>query len=200
MLMLKALATALLVLMFLGSLFPVAWADWPMFHHDLAHTGAIGHLPTVPTQNWNFSTGGDAVGYSSPAVVDGVVYVGSGGVYALDAATGKEIWQNPSSLVVTSSPAFVDGVVYVGGNNGVYALNATTGDQIWYFPTGVIHLSSPAVVNGIVYIGSWDGNIYALNASIGGKIWSFDTYFRVESSPAVAEGVVYVLRSRSFTL
>jgi hypothetical protein len=51
-------------------------ADWPMYRHDLAHSGAVGHLSLVPTQTWTYTT--DAIEVtSSPAVVDGVVYVGS---------------------------------------------------------------------------------------------------------------------------
>jgi len=169
---------------------PFVWADWPMFHHDIAHTGAIGHLPVVPTQTWNFTTSPAGVGYSSPAVVDGIVYIGSDGVHALDAATGEEIWTNPDPFQVTSSPAFVDGAVYAGGSNGVYALNATNGEQIWYFTTGVIYRSSPAVTNGIVYVGSEDGNIYALNATNGLMLWKHGNVWA--SSPVVSSGVVYV--------
>ena len=61
----------------------------PMFRGDRAHTGVnpgpgVEHSPKLL---WRFKAG-DFVG-SSPAVVDGVVYIGSGEgyVYALDAAT-----------------------------------------------------------------------------------------------------------------
>jgi len=49
---------------------------WPMFHHDLTHSGYS--TSTAPTTNqtlWNYTTGN--VVYSSPAVADGVVFVGS---------------------------------------------------------------------------------------------------------------------------
>jgi hypothetical protein len=64
-------------------------ADWPMFHHAAEHTGLT--TSTVPMTNrtlWKFTTGGKV--FSSPAVSDGVVYVGSfdGKVYALNALTG----------------------------------------------------------------------------------------------------------------
>ncbi|MFJ7205689.1 PQQ-binding-like beta-propeller repeat protein [Streptomyces sp. NPDC098789] len=45
------------------------------------------------TKKWTFS-GGDETGFSSPVVVNGVVYVGGGGdrsLHALDAATGEEL-------------------------------------------------------------------------------------------------------------
>jgi len=137
---------------------------------------------------------------SSPAVVDGVVYVASydANVSALDAATGNLLWSYPTGAgAVGSSPAEVNGIVYVGDNGGkVWALDASTGAPIWRFTAGDTIYSSPAVVNGKVYIGAdlvTDGTVYALNAATGAKLWSFSTgNFWVYSTPAVANGVVYV--------
>jgi len=57
---------------------------------------------------------------SSPAVANGVVYVGSydNYVYAFDAATGQLIWRAPTGFYVESSPAVANGVVYVGSDDG----------------------------------------------------------------------------------
>jgi glucose dehydrogenase len=65
---------------------------------------------------------------SSPAVVKGVVYVGSGdNIYALNATNGDELWSYTTGAEVESSPAVVKGVVYVGSDDGsVYALGALT--------------------------------------------------------------------------
>ena len=152
-------------------------------------------LSTVDSidMDWSFLTG-NAI-YSSPAVANGVAYVGSadGKVYALNAGTGAKLWGFPTGDVVLSSPAVANGVVYVGSyDTNVYALNARTGAQLWSFPTGAEIYSSPAVANGVVYVGSLDHNLYALNASTGAKLWSFPTAGIVYSSPAVANGVVYV--------
>ena len=53
-----------------------------------------------------------------PTVINGVVFVGSmdsmGMMYALDAATGTQLWQYPSGAPVYSGPAVVNGVVYWG--------------------------------------------------------------------------------------
>ena len=67
--------------------------DWAMFRDGTAHSGYnagenaigttnVGHLSTV----WTAATGGSV--YSSPAVTNGIVYIGSddGKVYAFDAA------------------------------------------------------------------------------------------------------------------
>ena len=76
---------------------------------------------------------------SSPAVVDGKVYVGSydNKVYCLNAATGAFIWSYTTGDYVYSSPAVADGKVYVGsGDDKVYCLNAATGAFIWSYTTG----------------------------------------------------------------
>jgi outer membrane protein assembly factor BamB len=131
---------------------------------------------------------------SSPAVADGLVYVGTDDdyLYALDALTGAQLWSYKTGWVVRSSPAVANGVVYVGSyDDNVYALNATTGALLWTFATGDQVDSSPAVVDGVVYIGSGDHNIYALDAGSGAKLWRYTTGDAVYSSPAVANGVVY---------
>ena len=53
---------------------------------------------------------------SSPAVANGVVYVGSDddNVYALNASTGAKLWSYTTGGYVDSSPAVANGVVYVG--------------------------------------------------------------------------------------
>jgi outer membrane protein assembly factor BamB len=57
--------------------------------------------------------------YSSPAVANGVVYVGSfdSNVYALNASTGAKLWSYYIGGEVYSSPAVANGVVYVGRHN-----------------------------------------------------------------------------------
>jgi outer membrane protein assembly factor BamB len=131
---------------------------------------------------------------SSPAIVNGVVYVDSndGYLYALKASTGAKLWRATFfGGTAGCSPAVANGVVYVGANVKLYALNANTGAKLWSYTMGFV-ISSPTVVNGVVYVGSWDNKVYALNARTGAKLWSYTTGDHVESSPAVANGVVYV--------
>jgi serine/threonine protein kinase len=100
-----------------------------MFGFDVAHSRINPFEKVLNTSNvgqlipvWSYTTG-DAVG-SSPAVVNGVVYVGSGdhSLYALDAGTGNKLWSYATGGSIGSSPAVVNGVVYVGSNDGkVYA-------------------------------------------------------------------------------
>ena len=127
--------TTVFCIIFLSSavLIPFANADWPMFRSDPSHDGVgTGNAVLTPQLLWkstiaNSSTGG-YVG-SSPAVVDGIVYVGS----AVGAVpVGQSI--SPSSTT-----------------DAVYALNAKSGVELWNYSTGSLGVSScPAVVGGVL--------------------------------------------------
>ncbi len=123
----------------------VTWMcdNWPMFGYDPEHTHFNPNEHGLSTSNvsglvadWKKPTGG-GIGYSSPAVVNNLVYIGSsdGNLYALNAASGAVVW----SYYVASptSPAEANGVVYIGSQDhyyglaGLYALNAQTGALLW---------------------------------------------------------------------
>ncbi|HUM06276.1 MAG TPA: PQQ-binding-like beta-propeller repeat protein [Terriglobales bacterium] len=145
---------------------------------------------------------------SSPAVVNGKVYFGSGdGVYAVNADTGTVAWKFSTKDVVHASPAVVNGVAYIGSwDSRLYAIDAETGQQKWAFQAGednTIHnqvgfQSSPAVADGIVYVGCRDGHVYAIDAATGAKKWDYPTSKSwVNGTPAVRDGAVYVGTSDS---
>jgi uncharacterized repeat protein (TIGR01451 family) len=176
-------------------------ADWTQFHRDnmqrwnpyetVLGVNNVGSLQV----KWAYPIGLDPGGLpSSPAVANGVVYVGSWtdlNVYALNASTGAKLWSYTAGGGVESSPALANGVVYVGSSDSnLYARNASTGAKLWSYTTGGGVGSSPALANGVVYFGSGDGNLYALNASTGAKLLSYAA--AGNSSPAVVNGVVYV--------
>jgi outer membrane protein assembly factor BamB len=101
---------------------------------------------------WSADTGGFI--NSSPAVADGMVYVGSdGSVCAFNAETGQLVWSFPVDSPIFSSPAVANGVVYVGTMSvNIYALNATSGETTLDRRGG--GQSSPTVANGVVYAAS----------------------------------------------
>ena len=146
---------------------------------------------------------------SSPVVVAGVVYFGSGdgNVYALDAASGTLRWKFHTGNVIHASPALADGVLYVGSwDSYFYALDATRGKLRWRVKTGEdpkinnqVGIQSSAVVSdGVVYFGCRDSHLYALDAASGAARWAYSTGDSwVISSPAVRDGKVYFATSDS---
>jgi outer membrane protein assembly factor BamB len=167
---------------------------WSMFRHDLTHSGTATSGPThYGKLLWAFEAG--AALWSSPAVVDGRVFVGcrDGNLYCLNAFDGAQIWSyQTGGLIYYSSPAVADGKVYVGSDNCyLNCINASSGELIWRTLFGGPVRSSPAIVDGRLYVGCDDKNIYCLDAASGEKNWSYPTGKDVESSPVVVGGVVY---------
>ena len=188
----------LITVVFAGAVPAAAQYDTMQYRYNAAHTGdyspVAGSVPSNGQLLWNYTiTGYEGYVDSSPAVANGVVYVGSydNNLYALNATTGTMLWSFTTGGGVYSSPAVANGVVYVGSwdfNGDVYALNATTGAEVWDYMTGSNEGGSPAVANGMVYVGQ-GSNLYALNATTGAKVWNYGTQAPT-SSPAVANGVV----------
>ena len=174
--------------------------NWAEFHFDATSSGhnpyenVLGVSTVVNLKRlWRFPTTSSV--QSSPAVVDGVLYVGSNNnkVYAVSALTGVVKWSFTAEGAVYSSPAVVGGVVYIGSFDGnVYALDAATGAEKWMYSTGTRIQSSPVVSNGVVYIGNNSQGLFALTAASGHELWSFAGGGAVLTTPAVANGVVYV--------
>ena len=109
---------------------------------------------------WNYTAGSET--NSSPAVADGVAYVGPEDhkLYALADKTGALLSSYTTGNFVESSPAVANGMVCVGsGGTLMYALNASTGARLWNCATGEL-FSSPAVSKGKPYVTLTDANLY----------------------------------------
>ncbi|MFQ5811230.1 MAG: PQQ-binding-like beta-propeller repeat protein [Armatimonadota bacterium] len=170
------------------------WADWPMYAHDPARTGvADGGGPSQLEVQWSVELGGRVD--SSPAVSDGVVYVGStgGSVYAVDAETGEIVWRQELDGPVTSSPCVAEGRVFVGCvDTFAYALDARTGDVAWRRRADGPVTASPAFLDGVTYWASTAGRVFALRAADGDEVWRHDLGARVAASPCVGSGALYI--------
>jgi len=171
-------------------------SPWPMFRHDLNHTGRSQYDTSKNNgqKKWDFATGGWVT--SSPAIgSDGTIYVGSWNhkLYALY-PNGTKKWDFVTGDIVRSSPAIgSDGTIYVGSDDyKLYALYPN-GTKKWDFATGGNISSSPAIgSDGTIYVGSDDNKLYALYPN-GAKKWDFATMWWVYSSPAIgSDGTIYV--------
>ncbi len=155
------------------------------------------HASAEPVTSPAPGPGNTAVGQqTTPVVVDGVLYfeTPSGGVMAVDGATGAAKWKwQPSAAtgVVPSTTrrgvAVGDGKVFTLGLGYVVALDKETGKQLWAVqPTakgenlGNTGKSAPVYFDGMVYVGTNDSARsagYALSAKDGEmKWWFFSAY------------------------
>lgn len=197
---------------------PALCKDAPMFRGDAEHSGLYDAAGPAhgPSLKWKFKT--RLAVNSSPAIVGGVLYVGSNdhNLYALDADSGTLKWKFKTGGRIPSSPAVTGGTVYFGAYDGYFYAVDLAGNLKWKFQTDGerryaarhlhgfepaaeampdpfdCYLSSPTVVGSSVYFGSGDGFVYALDADTGLQKWKFQTGDVVHSSPAVVDGVVYV--------
>ncbi len=138
-----------------------------------------------------------------PVISKGRLYLGTnhGRVLAVQARSGRIVWQRHFGGCIAASAAITRGLVYFGlmgrppceenVGGGVLALDAATGRVRWRAATGVVE-SSPLVARGLVYVGSWDQNVYALDARTGRVRWRFRTGARVKAGPALANGTLYI--------
>jgi len=134
-------------------------ADWPMWHHDQAHSGV-----SPDTQ------------------------IGASNVAGLALRWQADIAGSYTSPVVVYNASLDRTLVYVGNNNGTFsAYDAVTGDRVWYYKVPAPIQSSPAVDGNVVYFGANDHNLYALNATTGGFICRLDVGGLIDSSPVVAD-------------
>ena len=154
---------------------------------------------------WQYDLGGPRRGQeATPIVIDGVMYTSGtwGFVYALDAATGRELWRydpkappiaarNPCCDLVNRGVAVWKGKVYVASVDGrLHALDAATGRKIWIADTIVDHslpytsTGAPQIAGNLLVIGNSGadmgrggvrGYVSAYDLETGAFKWRFFT-------------------------
>jgi quinohemoprotein ethanol dehydrogenase len=121
---------------------------------------------------WQYELGTQRGQEATPIVVDGVMYTSGawGYVYAVDAASGRELWRyDPMASFPAARHPCCDMV-----NRGV---------ALW---------------NGRVYVASVDGRLHALDARSGRRIWEVDTIadhsmpYSSSGAPQIAGQVVVI--------
>jgi len=116
-----------------------------------------------------------------------VVYVGNyaGGVFALDAETGSQVWSNPGVFGVTDVTLFDqpphrrrrDGgdeparriLLAASGTTGLWGLDPETGSELWRRSLPSTAVSRPVVVSGVLLIAASRLGIFLVNP-LGGEL------------------------------
>jgi outer membrane protein assembly factor BamB len=127
---------------------------------------------------WLYQVHAGAAVYSSPAVIDDKVIVGSsdGELLCLDELQGQVLWTTQLGVGPLSSPAIQNGTVFVASSLGIDAVDMQTGTSIWEFATSWPVTSTPAVADGLVFVGTENNDrVYALDESTGNPVWNFFT-------------------------
>ena len=138
---------------------------------------------------WSVSVGMGSE--SPPAVLDGVVYLTAvNTAYALNEATGEEIWSyGTEKFPAIDHPAVVvDGVYYFAPDSNLYALDVTTGHLNWYYVADDLITDVPVVAEGMVYVRSESGGFHAVDAATGGLALSWENTASALRSPTVVNG------------
>ena len=134
-----------------------------------------------------------------PLVIDGVMYIPTGNddIFALDAKTGKKLWEYNSDIPQTNDAlccgwdnrgiASGDGKIYSGQLDGSFvALDQATGRVAWRtqledYHDGYSITGATRYYDGLVFTGMAGGErgirgrVYALDAKTGNEVWRFYT-------------------------
>lgn len=119
-----------------------------------------------------------------------------GKVLAVEAVSGKKVWNVKTRLPLSAGPATDGKLVVAGSSNGeVVALDAAAGDVLWTVQVTSEVLGAPALAPGKVIVQTVNGKISALDAETGATLWSVQRSMprlsvRGTSSPAVARKLV----------
>ena len=140
--------------------------NWTQFRYGRDNNAVVaGRLQT----SWRVETGGQIS--ASPTLVDGILYVGNnaGTFYAIDAGSGKTLWQFTVSNPLMSAPLVYGDLVILGegdaqsmgnspsepvkvgdGESSLIALDRHTGTLRWKKTMTGSAMPTPALIDGIL--------------------------------------------------
>lgn len=109
--------------------------DWPTYRHDPMRSASTpASVPAGVHRKWTVNIAGKL---SAPVMAEGRVYVASVDrhqVIAIDASSGKRLWNFTADGPVDSPPTIDAGRVFFGNADGwVYCVRADDGQLIWRF-------------------------------------------------------------------
>jgi uncharacterized repeat protein (TIGR01451 family) len=184
---------------------PFAGGDWTTFGNGSSHTGyypaslsGAVFLPVWSTnlgENLNQAAVGAGRVYVTP-----VTYFGPTFVAALDALTGRPLWQDTfNSAFSINPPTYDSGRLYVQRGDSyddtqLWCLNAPDGSTNWSAPHSAQweRYYAPTVYNGDIWVdGGAYGGLYGFNSD-GAQLFFYDGLAQYDEwTPAYYQGLVY---------
>jgi alcohol dehydrogenase (cytochrome c) len=176
-------------------------ADWPGYNGDPGGNRYT-RLTQIDKSNvthlaprWMFNIPGAGQSQTTPVVVGGVMYVGNPNeCYALDAGTGRKIWEYRRTRTAGATSGHANRGVAVAGdrvfmetdNAHVIALNRQTGELLWDteladWKKNYSASSAPLIAGSLVIAGVTGGEhgangfVAAHDQATGKEVWRFWT-------------------------
>ena len=150
---------------------------------DQINTRSVGEL--AEQWSYRFPAGLD-VSQQTPLVVDGVMHVHSGAtMYAIDAASGAEIWTLELQMELSGQnrfrgPLYAEGTIYAYVGNSLVAVDAVSGELIPTFgDAGVLPVVGLALQSKYPDLYPPDFDPFSLG-------------YRINASPAYHDGTLYL--------
>lgn len=196
------IATILSLTLSLHAAPALATSSVPMFRAGPGLNGVYPSPSPARLDGVRFTFDAHAPIRSSPAVVDGVLYVGdSAGIFhALDAETGEPKWRYDANSGITSSPAVIGGdVAFTTRDHRLITLDRTTGKLHWQIDLGTdlgpdnywdFYTSSPILFDGRLYVGSGHGEVLCVSPGNGRVLWRVNLGARIRATLAVSASAV----------
>jgi outer membrane protein assembly factor BamB len=179
---------------------------WPMFGHDLRHTGRSPYstVDNLGGLKWKFTT--DWLIETSPVIdKNNTIYVASWNYLFAIYPNGTEKWRWNHPTLQDSSPALADdGTIYIGTNVVKKSGDDKSGKQSLFaiHPDGTVKWSflgsgafnTPVISpDGTIYVNTFTNNgmFYAVNPN-GTEKWHYDAQYFCQAPPAIADdGTIY---------
>lgn len=170
--------------------------NWPIFGLNPARTRYLPAKAVKPPYRllWHYTE--RPLLEFPPIYAGGKLYFvnNNGYAYALDANTGKVLWERRIGALNASSPAYYRHRLYIVNlvPGHIVKLDAKTGKVLWKRSLPGRAESSPLVFHRTVYFGCEDGELFALSTRNGHTRWATTLGGPVKSAPAYHDGVLFV--------
>jgi outer membrane protein assembly factor BamB len=172
---------------------PGAVGEWTEFGYDSQRSRSNTDLRIPPPYAAAWRVDAGSLLEFPPVIRDGRVIVGTnrGRMFAVEAGTGRILWNRKLRGRVAAAPAVTARVAIIPTTQGyVYGVNPATGGVRWRVKVGGAVESSPLLADSSAYVGTLDGRIFKLNVRDGSQVWNAKGGGDVKGSLAVAGSLV----------
>ncbi|MGV1048111.1 MAG: PQQ-binding-like beta-propeller repeat protein [Solirubrobacterales bacterium] len=170
--------------------------NWPVYGLNPARTRYLPARGIVPPfrKLWRYTE--RPLLEFPPIFVGGTLYAvnNNATAFALDAGSGKVLWERQIGDLNASSPAYSRHRLYIVNlePGHIVKLDAETGRVIWKRPLPGRAESSPLVIGRSVYFGCENGELFSLSTVNGNVRWSTPLGGAIKAAPAYYGGKLFV--------